>query len=1268
MWNFISKLCLFFLVSLFIFGVKVNASGTFSATWDTTKISDSSSNSYSIKLPLVSSGEYDFHVEWGDGTSNDINVWNDPNKTHIYEVPGIYEIEISGTIIGFSFDDGGDKLKIKNVNNWGDLRLGNDGGYFSGCSNLTSSATDNLDTSGMDNFRSMFFGASAFNGDISSWDTSSITDMSYMFAYANTFNQDISSWDTSIVTNMQGMFIGARSFNQDISSWNTGRVINMESMFSRAISFEQDLGSWDTGSVVDMGDMFSGVELSMDNFDSLLNGWADKTQQYGVYFNVGFSRNSETGQVGRDILTNTYGWTIDDSEEQAHSEFMPVMHTPEVSIFSPKELTYFSDTISLTYSSRDRDDELGPISRSQSGLIENPVSIFYTDKFIKNAMQFVDSSERYLIIEGLPTTSTYIWKGAELLEGKFYRFIVSAKDISNKIGEAISEMFSVDRTPPTFIVTADPPVAKNQNVTLTITSSELLDQMPQVFVTQRGATPVKVPLTRAGLVYTGVYKVVNGFDGTARVDVTGFDKVGNKGSLIVGGGTFSVGINPPSKPSVSSLSDRGRVDKEIIDVAGTSRDDTEIILTVNGIETYKATPDSNGEFVVRGVRLNKQAVNGKNILNIVSRDLLGNTSESLVLQIFYNSIPNVKILKPEQGVILSGMNVIDVEGNDDNKDSLSFEYQISKVGKLKTEEIWQTIENVPNDRISFDTTKFEDGNYMIRVVADDGIDSAVSNSIPIRIKNDMSFFIRFFDGVKTIAKGNTATIRGVVFADKNISPKPSIKSLEYSLNNGLNWVKVEATDKAFNSAEERFFVSLKDLKEGINDTLWRTIDSRGFAVTSVQPIIVDMKAPEPPIVDFPKNGTTITDKDNDNKTKNGFSFTLYGQGEAGNTVNLEINGIKLSSKVLFDGTFRIPGIKLLNRGNYTLKLSSVDDAGNVSKIVEQLITYNNPPKVVFTSPKDGGGLGKEAFFSWISNDIDKDAILSNSLSYRRAGQSFVTLARNITENKFTWDTSSMEEGNNYELKVSANDGLSTTDVRMYFSIDHSVPNIKLSDTIGSVYDGKSLQVTGTADDAISGIGFVEYSFLSLTSDNADTPWYKADIKKNKNSSIVNFSIVDSVNVPDGDYKLAIRAVDKAGNISQEEYRNLNIDNTPPFFGSFEVAVDGKNVFPEKDIWKLGINKNVNIKISLEEGSTGAYILFDNSKILLTHDLATGLWMGEFVSGDKGTKVLSISAVDSSGNVLPEEELATFQVGDVDSLNKTKKPSIWRRILNMLKLL
>ena len=72
----------------------------------------------------------------------------------------------------------------------------------------------------------MFWGATAFNADISGWDTSSVADMSHMFYEATLFNADISGWDTSSVTNMTSMFHGATAFNADISGWDTSSVTN----------------------------------------------------------------------------------------------------------------------------------------------------------------------------------------------------------------------------------------------------------------------------------------------------------------------------------------------------------------------------------------------------------------------------------------------------------------------------------------------------------------------------------------------------------------------------------------------------------------------------------------------------------------------------------------------------------------------------------------------------------------------------------------------------------------------------------------------------------------------------------------------------------------------------------------------------------------------------------------------------------------------------------------------------------------------------------
>ena len=216
------------------------------------------------------------------------------NVTHMYAVPGEYEVRISGTFPQIFFNNAGDRLKIIDIKQWGTQTWISMQNAFYGAENLTMSATDTPDLSAVVGMTGTFRGATSFNGDISGWDTSNViimentfhdasafdqdigswdvsnvTKIDAMFRGASAFNQDIGRWNVSSVTNMSGMFAGVTAFNQDISSWNVSSVTNMSFMFDDATAFNQDLGSWNVSSVTNMSFMFDGATA----FNQDLGNW-----------------------------------------------------------------------------------------------------------------------------------------------------------------------------------------------------------------------------------------------------------------------------------------------------------------------------------------------------------------------------------------------------------------------------------------------------------------------------------------------------------------------------------------------------------------------------------------------------------------------------------------------------------------------------------------------------------------------------------------------------------------------------------------------------------------------------------------------------------------------------------------------------------------------------------------------------------------------------------------------------------------------------------
>jgi surface protein len=240
---------------------------TFVTRWNTTRTSSGSSNTSQIRLPLEAGGTYNFVVQWGDGTSETIT--SSTLGLRRYAAAGVYNVTITGTLVGWRFNNGGDRLKLLDVMQWGTMLLGNNGSYFAGTSNMVMSAVDMPDLTGTTNMERMFFQASSFNQPIGGWDVSRVTNMERMFSSASSFNQPIGGWDVSSVTNMFDMFIRASSFNQPIGGWDVSSVTNMQGMFHQASSFNQPIGGWDVSRVTNMYAIFH----QASSFNQPIGGW-----------------------------------------------------------------------------------------------------------------------------------------------------------------------------------------------------------------------------------------------------------------------------------------------------------------------------------------------------------------------------------------------------------------------------------------------------------------------------------------------------------------------------------------------------------------------------------------------------------------------------------------------------------------------------------------------------------------------------------------------------------------------------------------------------------------------------------------------------------------------------------------------------------------------------------------------------------------------------------------------------------------------------------
>jgi len=338
--------------------------GAFVWEIDTTKAGSASDT---MVMPAVNWGTYNGTIDWGDGTTSAITAHNDADLTHVYDEPGVYIVQMTGTFPSPCFNNGGDKLKILSVKQWGNVNISLWRHMFYGCSNFKYEAIDTVTPTGTcENF---FRACTSLNQDISGFRTDNITTMDTMFAGCSNFNQSISHFNTANATSMFSMFSSCTVFNQPVSHFNTAKVgsfrsmffnclafnqsvanftfkagVSIESMFQGCVAFNQSVAAWDTTNIVNMAlafyetamkQSFANFNLSglgatsrltlfaaltnineagtSTNYDNTLIAWAAQLPlTYSQSTSFGTAKyGAGAGKTARDALTAA-GWSITD--------------------------------------------------------------------------------------------------------------------------------------------------------------------------------------------------------------------------------------------------------------------------------------------------------------------------------------------------------------------------------------------------------------------------------------------------------------------------------------------------------------------------------------------------------------------------------------------------------------------------------------------------------------------------------------------------------------------------------------------------------------------------------------------------------------------------------------------------------------------------------------------------------------------------------------------------------------------------------------------
>ena len=213
----------------------------------------------SEEMVIPATGTNDFYIDWGDGSP--IEYVNTSSPPHVYTSAGEYLIKIDGTMASFRFNNGGNKLNLIGIDQFGSTGLVWVSGFAYGCSNCEYINGEDFDTSNITSLSQFARGCiNMLTFNVANWDTTNILSV-YEFAASCLKLQvlDVSAWDLTICTNFGGFINDCKLLTLlDVSNWNTNSATSFSSFAIYCAALQDcDTIGFDMTNVTSVQNMFN---------------------------------------------------------------------------------------------------------------------------------------------------------------------------------------------------------------------------------------------------------------------------------------------------------------------------------------------------------------------------------------------------------------------------------------------------------------------------------------------------------------------------------------------------------------------------------------------------------------------------------------------------------------------------------------------------------------------------------------------------------------------------------------------------------------------------------------------------------------------------------------------------------------------------------------------------------------------------------------------------------------------------------------------------